>query len=384
MKIAIFSDTFPPQANGVANVAYLSAKGLAKLGHEVFVFTLSNKKRTNFEQEKIKVITLPSAPALVYDNERLTLPIGLSLQKLKKIKPDIIHTHTPFSVGWEAVWGAKFFKIPLVGTHHTFFDHYLKHVWLDYGWMKRVSWKYVVGYYNFCDLILSPSSSLARAFKNNALKKPIEVLENFIDTDLFIPAPTSEEKNQAKKTWGIESRSITYMGRLSYEKSIDQIVKAFALLLKKEPNLKLMLIGDGPEKANLEKLAKDLKIEKNVIFTGFVYKEELVKALWANEVFITASKSENMPLSVLEVMAAGLPVVSVKEKGLAEITKENVNGFFAKTDKPDDIAQKVLAILADSALGQKFSQASRALALEYSEEKIIRKLEGIYKKLIKK
>jgi len=127
-----------------------------------------------------------------------------------------------------------------------------------------------------------------------------------------------------------------------------------------------------------------LGIEKNVVFTGFVYKEKLVKALWANEVFITASKSENMPLSVLEVMAAGLPVVSVREKGLAEIIKENINGFFAKTDDPGDIAQKISAILDDSALGQKFSQASRALALEYSEEKIIRRLEDIYKKLIKK
>jgi len=383
MKIAIFSDTFPPQTNGVANVAYLSAKGLAKLGHEVFVFTISNKK-IDFKEEKIKVIYLSSAPALVYANERLTLPIGLALRQLKKIKPDIIHTHTPFSVGWEAVWGSKFFKIPLVGTHHTFFDHYLKHVWLDYGWMKKVSWEYVVGYYNFCDLILSPSSSLAGAFKNNSLKKPIEVLENFIDTNLFVPAPSLEEKNQAKKTWGIDNRSITYMGRLSYEKSIDQVIKAFARLLKKEPALKLMLIGDGPEKANLEKLTKELEIEKNVVFTGFVYKEKLVKALWANEVFITASKSENMPLSVLEVMAAGLPVVSVKEKGLAEITKENINGFFAKTDDPGDIAQKISTILDDPALGQKFGQASRTLALEYSEEKIIKRLEDIYKKLIKR
>ncbi len=187
MKIAIFSDTFPPQTNGVANVVYQSAKSLTDSGHHVAVFTVgkNHRERVIEENDNLTVIFLPSVPALVYANERLGLPLGFSFKRLKKFNPDIIHTHTPFAVGWEAVWLAKILKIPIVGTHHTFYDHYLKHAKIDYQWAKKFSWKYTVGYYNRCDLILSPTNSLAQTLITKGLKKPVAVLQNPIDTDLF-------------------------------------------------------------------------------------------------------------------------------------------------------------------------------------------------------
>src|SRR3990167_467803 len=186
MKIAIFSDTFPPQTNGVANIAYYSAKELANLGHDVFVFTVlpKNKNQKNTAYENITVITLPSIPAMIYPNECFTLPLGFSLRKLKKIKPDIIHTHTPLSVGTEAVLAAKLFKIPLIGTHHTFYDHYLKYLKMDHNLGKKISWRLTAGYYNRCDLVLSPSLSLAEALKTSGLKRPIEIIQNFVDIDI--------------------------------------------------------------------------------------------------------------------------------------------------------------------------------------------------------
>ena len=174
------------------------------------------------------------------------------------------------------------------------------------------------------------------------------------------------------------------MGRLSYEKSIDQIIRAFALINKKMPELNLMLIGDGPERKNLEKLARDLKINDSVIFTGsLLYNGALVRALQANELFVSASKSENMPLSVLEAMAVALPMVLVREKGLAELIKENINGIFAKTDDPTDIAEKILSLLSNTELLNKFGQGSRFLAMEYSNEKVTDLLMKSYEKTIK-
>jgi len=155
-------------------------------------------------------------------------------------------------------------------------------------------------------------------------------------------------------------------------------------MLKKQPDLKLMIIGDGPERNNLEKLAGDLKIKNSVIFTGFLFREELVAALQANDIFLTASKSENMPLSVLEAMAIGLPVVSVREKGLAEIIEENRNGFFAQTDNPKDIVKKTLNILLKPGLIKKLSRTSRSLVvLKYSKEKVVALLENLYEKVLK-
>jgi glycosyltransferase involved in cell wall biosynthesis len=386
MKIAIFSDTFPPKTDGVANVVYQSAKYLANLGHKVAVFTVlpkEKKRPDNFSDNGFTVFALPSlSSSIIYPESRFTIPIGISLKHLRKFKPDIIHTHIPFAVGWEAVLAAKILHIPLVGTHHTFFEHYLKYAKMDYEWGKKFSWKYTVGYYNRCDLVLSPSRSLANALLAQGLKKPTAVLQNSIDIDLFKPIP-SEEKKDIKEHFGISGQSLVYMGRIGYEKSIDQVIRSLALMLKKMPELKLMIIGDGPDKDKLERLANDLGTKKNIIFTGYLFKEKLAKVLGANDIFITASKSENMPLSVLEAMAVGLPVIAVKEKGLAEIIKDGLNGFFAKTDDPENLAQKTLTLLSDTERLKKFSEASRNLSLEYSHEKVTHLLEDLYKKVLK-
>lgn len=386
MRIAIFSDTFPPQTNGVANFAYQSAKSLAAMGHEVAVFTVSRKffaKPATTGIDNLTIINLPSVPALVYSRERMHIPFSATFYQLKKFDPDIIHTHTPFGVGLMAARAAKKLNRSLVGTHHTFYDHYLKHVRLDYGWAKRISWRLTVKYYNRCDLVLSPTRSLAEVLQKSGLHKPFAVVPNFIDTQLFRPAAAPNQREKIKKSFGLNGRSLVYMGRVSYEKSIDQVIRAFALMHQQEPDLKLMIIGDGPERKKLEKLAEQLGVKNNVIFTGFLYKEELVRALQANDIFLTASKSENMPLSVLEAMAVGLPIITVREKGLGEIVQENVNGFFARTDDPADLAQKTLKLLADPARLEKFSAASRALALEYSHEKVASLLEDSYTRVIK-
>jgi 1,2-diacylglycerol 3-alpha-glucosyltransferase len=386
MKIAIFSDTFPPQTNGVANVAYQSAKNLSNRGHKVIVFTVAKKffaGPINSRWDKFEVIALPSIPAMAYSAERFHIPFSATYYRLKKFNPDIIHTHTPFGAGWMAVRSAKMLKKNLVGTHHTFYDHYLKHVKMDYQWAKKLSWKLTVKYYNHCNLILSPTQSLADTLKDAGLKKPVDIIPNSIDTSFFKPAVDTKSKEKIKANFGINGKSLVYLGRVSYEKNIEQIVKAFGLTLKKMPNLKLMIIGDGPERENLEKLTEVLGIKNEVIFTGFLYGEDLVAALQANDVFLTASKSENMPLSVIEAMAAGMPIVSVKELGLAEIVKEHVNGFFTKTDDPGDMAQKIINIISDQDVMKKFSEASRTLSLEYSKDNITDLLEKSYIKTIK-
>ncbi|MBU2036696.1 glycosyltransferase [Patescibacteria group bacterium] len=385
MKIAIFTDTFPPQVNGVAHTAYLSAKNLIASGHTVAVFTVAKKPkdRPDISLENLQVFRLPSLPALVYPGERFTLPIGITLWQMKKFNPSVIHLHTPFSVGWEAVLMSKILKIPLVGTHHTFYNHYLKHVKLDFEWMKKISWKFTIGFYNHCDLILSPSNSLADELIKEGLERSIGVLQNSIDINLFKPLENQTAGEEVKKFFGVKNRSVCYMGRLSYEKSIDQVIRAFALINKKMPDLNLMIIGDGPERKNLEKLAKDLNVNNSVIFTGsLLYNGNLVKALQANDLFISASKSENMPLSILEAMAVGLPMVLVKEKGLAELIQENVNGIFARTDDPADIAEKVLFLLSNTDLLNKFSQGSRQMAMEYSNGKVTDLLMKSYEKTI--
>lgn len=375
MKIAFFTDTFIPQVNGVANTVYRSAKSLSDLGHNILVCTISKNSEEELSKlagSNIKVITLPSVDSHIYKGERLSIPFGLSLKELRGFKPDIIHTHTPFSAGWEAVICAKRLKVPLVGTHHTFFNHYLKYVHLDYKWVENFSWKYTVGYYNRCNIVLSPTQSLADGLKENNLKRGVEIVPNPVDVEKYCPVIKTET----------HGKTLLYMGRVSYEKSIDQVIKAAHIVKKTIPNIKLIIVGDGPEKENLIKLSEDLGLQNNIVFTGFIYGDELIKTLQTGDIFLSGSKSENMPLAVLECMAIGLPILSVSSLGMVEIVKDNENGFLLSPDNPEEMAEKINELLNDSQKLENFSKKSRELSLLYSDTDYAKKLIKIYEKLI--
>lgn len=387
MKIAIFSDTFPPQVNGVANTALTSAITLGNMGHEVFVYTITNSLwgEDVFDKDSpFNLIRLPSIPAVVYHDQRASLPFMVGVNHVRKNRPDIIHTHTPFGVGWEAVIAAKLFNIPLVGTHHTFYDKYLGHVKLNYDWAKGFSWKYVNFYYDRCDAVISPSRSLALGFKNSGLSNPVEIIINPIDTELFRPVTSGSTKLALKESLGIGRKSLVYMGRVSYEKKIDQVVKGFALALKKDPELGLVIVGEGPERGEIESLVKELGISDNVLFTGFKRGDDLVQVLQANDIFITASDSENMPLSILEAMATGLPVIGANALGIPEIVEDNVNGFLFEPGNIEDMAEKIVRLSSDDNLLEEFSISSRNLSLKYSREGVAAELEKFYRNVIDK
>jgi 1,2-diacylglycerol 3-alpha-glucosyltransferase len=386
MRIAIFSDTFYPQINGVSQFVLYKAKNLAKRGHTVQVFTATSPKII-FDRQKhgFEIVNISSLPAPIYRGQgfRMAIPAGWAIKRLRKFKPDVIHAHTPFAIGIEAIFGARRLKIPLIGEHHTFYDHYLKHIMLDYGWAKKMSWRITSAYFNKCDLVISPSQSLARSLTASGLKKPVKVIPNGVDTDLFIPLGESEKK-AIKHSYGIDDLSIVYMGRVSYEKSIDVVISSFARFLKNtnKKDTKLMIIGDGPDRKKLEELAKRLKIEKNVIWTGVLRDKELARATGCNDIFVTASKSENMPLSVLEAMAAGLPIIAVSENGLKEIIIDNQNGYLCQADNEEEISQKIKDLFENSKKREQFGESSRKFACVYSKDKITSLFEECYLEVI--
>lgn len=381
MKIALFSDTYFPQVNGVVNVVKQMAISLSEQGHNVVVFTVSSEAEKKLNKDtggKYKVSLLPSMPFYGYQGERVSYFLGSALAKTKRFKPDVIHVHTPFAVGWEGVLCAKTLKIPLVGTHHTFYDHYLKHVKLEKQSWKKLSWKYTAAFYNRCNLVLIPSRALCAELKDRGLVSPAYVLPNAIDTDSFRPLASKDGKAALKKIFGIKDNAIIYMGRVSYEKSIDVAVRAFATVCKKRTDCQMLVVGDGPEKESLIKLAESLEIGDKMIFTSYLFGQDLVQSLQASEIFITASKSENQPVSVLEAMSCGLPIIGVSAAGMPEIIKDGENGFLSKEDNHEDMAEKIRILLDDNDRIEKVSAASRVMAENYSKEKIAKRLIEYY------
>jgi 1,2-diacylglycerol 3-alpha-glucosyltransferase len=359
MKIAIFTDTmFPEQVNGVARVASRSAEILKERGHDVRVWSVKN---------------VPSLPFWGYPGERLALPLGKAFFEVRAFEPDVIHAHTPFGLGWEAVLASKVLNIPLVGTHHTFFDHYLKHIHLDNAMMRKISWKYLTFHYNRYDLVLSPSQALLSEMLLQGLKQKTIAFPNSVNTKFF--SHTSRRHRDDRV-------SLMYMGRVSYEKSIDQVIKAFKLINAEKPETTLTIVGDGPERKKLEALVKKLGLGKKVIFTGTLHGKAHLQALQDADIFLTASKTDNMPMAIIEAMSAGLPVIGVNALGVPEIVRDGENGYIVAPDNPKAMAKKALALIEDGALREQFSNASRKFALEYGEDKNAEILENIYNSLI--
>jgi glycosyltransferase involved in cell wall biosynthesis len=381
VRIALFTDTFFPAVNGVANTVYRSARRLVELGHEVAVCTVSHLSARALSDQigsGITVYALPSVNALVYKDARVTYPGGFSKKFMRAFAPDVIHTHSPLLVGMEAIWSAQALQVPLVGTHHTFFDHYLKYIFLDYAWSRRLTWKGAVLYYNRCDAVISPTRSLAEGLLAHGLNKEPLIVPNPVDLEFFAPVASPAAKAALKADLGIRGAALVYMGRVSYEKSIDDVIRMLAAVLRVKPDTTLVVIGDGPERNPLQRLASTLGVSDRVIFTGCLLGTKLVEALQASDIFVLASRSENMPLAVLEAMAAGLPVVSVASLGMKEIVRDGENGFLLLPDRLDDMAGRVIDLIEDAPKRERLARASRELARQYSDLASAQRLEGIY------
>ncbi len=389
MNIAIWSDTFPPQVNGVASVASDLADAYTKLGHDVAVFTVVEKNRVKksagdaaFAVHKIPSFFMPKS---IYPGEGLAvalMPGPGTIRALKKFKPDIIHAHTPFLAGWGAVLGKKILNVPLVGTHHTFFDDYLKHVKLDYPWGRKFSWNYTVAYYNRSDAVTTPSRALGTALTAHGLTSPIHIIPNPTDTEFFIPVASTAHKENLKQQFHAGRHAIVYMGRVSYEKNIDQAIAAFAIASQELPDATFMIVGDGPERKKLEGEARELGCKNKVIFTGMLHGEELRNALWANDVFLTASQSENMPISIIEAMACGLPVAAVRARGIPDIVRDGENGLLAPPDHPELLARAIIEIFSPPDALHKKGNLSRHFAEQYSKKNIACSMLQLYKTVI--
>ncbi|RJO61911.1 glycosyltransferase family 4 protein [candidate division WS5 bacterium] len=388
MKIAIFTDTFLPQTNGVVTMVKTHALELAKMGHKVAIVASKPPKGQKkevleeFTARGIEVCFIPAFGLPTYKEIRVATPTWIqSLRVVRKFKPDIIHSHTNFGVGWEAVNCAKVLKVPLVGHHHTFWTDYLHHVKLDKDFMIKPTHYFTASFYNRCDLIYSPSKSLMEELIQNGVKKRVKVLPNSINLNYL---KISKKKEDLKKKAGIDGKkTVVYFGRISKEKSINVLLKAFAGLANEMDDVRLMIVGDGPALDELKSRAKKLKIDKKVIFTGMLKGKKLFETIAACDIFASASASENQPMSFLEAMALGLPMMCADAKGAPELCHHNVNGLLFAPKDYRKMADSLSKIFKNPEMAREMGKESKKIAENHSNEHVLKELINDYK-LLKK
>ena len=381
MKIAIFTDTFLPQINGVVTATVMMAKELSKQGHEVHVLAPEYKDYKKDGSFPFKVKRFPALPAFFYEDFKWVMgPNPVILGYVIKNKFHIIHFQTPIGLGFQAIIVGKLLKKPLIGTFHTFFadPEYLRHIKLDSKIMERIGWMYSNIYYNRCDVVTVPSQETGVELRTHGCRPPIKFITNGIDLSQFDNAKTPEVKKNA----GIKKGDVVFLfvGRLAYEKNIGSLIKAFCHVGASNPHYKLLIVGGGPQEEEYRELAAKLDKNGNCIFMGKIEHDDLVVSgiFGAAKFFLTLSKTENQPVTILEAQANGLIPVCLPEKGLKTMIENKKTGYFISSEDPVIFSRELERFVEDKPLQQRMKTAIREMIRRQSITNVAKEWERLY------
>lgn len=386
MRIGIFTDTYPPFINGVSTSITMLKRALEKMGHKVFIVTVNNEKMSYKYEENETVIRLPGIPIGIYDYRLTSIyPIRV-INKIKNWKLDVIHSQTEFGVGTFARLIANQFHIPLVHTYHTMYEDYVHYITKGYfnGTSKKVV-EYLTKFY--CDKtateLIVPTKKAYDLFKEKyKVDRNVHIIPTGIEIDRFYKENFKKsEILSLRKKLSIQDTDfvVLFVGRLGQEKSVDMLIDSERDIIKKHPNVKLLIVGDGPDMDLFKNMVKEYQLENHVIFTGKVPYDDIPLYYGISDVFATASQTETQGLTVIEAMAASLPVLAIDDESFRMIVKNGVNGYLFR-DK-DEFLSKI-AILDDLETVKQMGKQARNSAEDHSSKYFAKRVLEVYQMAI--
>ena len=347
MRIGLFTDTYFPQVSGVATSIRTLKTELEKLGHTVFIFTTTDKDVNRYEDWQI--IRIPSVPFFAFKDRRIAYRgFSTALEIARQYQLDIIHTQTEFSLGLLGVWIAKELRIPVVHTYHTQYEDYVRYI--AKGMVIRPSMvKYIVrGFMSDLDGVICPSEIVYDLLMKYKVKVEKRVIPTGIELAKFErPEITAENIADLREKLGISNQEtmLLSLSRVSYEKNIQAVLAALPAVLEENPDVKLVVAGDGPYLSDLKAQAKRLNITDAVIFTGMIAPSETALYYKAAAFFISASTSETQGLTYLESLASGTPIIAHGNPYLDNVINDKMFGtlYYEERDLAGAILEAVIA-----------------------------------------
>ncbi|MFP4662753.1 MAG: glycosyltransferase family 4 protein [Halanaerobiales bacterium] len=376
MNIAFFTDSYKPYLSGVVKSIETFSRELQERGHKVYIFA---PDYPNVEKQK-GIYRFISIPVFAQNDFRLAIPISNNiLADIKKLKIDIIHTHSPFLMGRLARYVSNKSGVPLVFTYHTLYDKYVHYFPFARKMARGFLNKYCKEYCQSCDLLISPSDFV----RMRLIKKGITVPITTIPTGIDLEAYRRDSSGKIRKEYGLSSddRVLLYVGRLAQEKNIPFLLKVFKQIVAGVDDIYLMLVGGGPEYNSLQSEAESLNISKRVLFTGEQEPERVIDFYLDADLFVFPSLTETQGLVILEAMAGGLPVVAVDAAGSTSIIEDGENGLVVSEDE-DIFARAVNRLLDNTTLYNKMQINARKKAEEMSIGNMTNKLINSYKRVL--
>jgi len=376
MRIGMMADAYKPYVSGITNYIDLNKRYLEKAGHEVYVFTFSEPDHRDNEPRVIRSPGLPLADTGFF----LSLKYSRDAKKLLQ-SMDVVHVHHPFLSGRLALHYCRPTQLPIIFTNHTRYDLYAQAYLpllpeeISEGLLRA----YMPSFCEAVNLVISPSPGMERILRELDVEIPIEIVPNGVELARFIQA---EPLSRAEYGFSEDDILLIYTGRLAPEKNLDFLLQAFAGVVQAIQNVRLLLVGAGPMKAELQILASNLQIADFVQFAGQIPYEKMPGYLAMCDVFVTASVSEVHPLSVIEAMGAGLPVLGIYSPGVGDSVEDGITGFLSTKFLPAFTAKLTRMCLQGQHI-QEMGQASREASKKYDIGLTTRMMTEHYEKLVR-
>lgn len=388
MRIGIFSEAYTPYISGLVTSEVMLKNALEKQGHEVYVVT-ANLESFKYEyDEKEKVLKIPGVPTGIYDSRLSSIYPIRAVNKIKSWKLDVIHSQTEFAIGTFARIFAKQYNIPLVHTYHTLYEDYVHYV--TKGYFKKSS-KKIVEYLTrfYCETtateLIVPTTKIYKLFTEKyKFEKNIHIIPTGIEVERFYKENIdSKEVKNLQKSLKLAKNDfiILFVGRLAEEKNIEFLIDSAKKINEKYKDIKLLIVGDGPDKEKYEKLSKKLKMENNIIFTGKVKWEDMPYYYHVSDIFATASKTETQGLTVIEAMASNVVPICMKDEAFLSMVTDELNGLFFKNQ--EEYEEQIIRLYENREELSKLDKQARIQAEHYSSKNYADRVLEVYNRAIK-
>lgn len=377
MKILITTDLFTTKTNGVVTSIRNLMDGLAQKGHEVRVVAVS-EKRKSYREDNVYYIKSVSLEK-VYPQVRMPISYrNAYLREVVQWKPDVIHSQSEYFSYQFAAYVSRKTGAPIVHTYHTLYEHYVTYVFPS----KRIGSYFVAKLSKLrlrhVEAIVAPTQKVESVLKSYGIRNAIHVIPTGIALQQHKQRITREQRLSKRRELGIADDDVVLLnlGRLGAEKNLEEILELFAVARGHHAKLKMLIVGDGPAKKDLEETAVKLGISENVIFTGMVPPDEVHEYYQLGDVFVSASTSETQGLTYVEAAANGLPLLCRRDPCLDGVLVDGRNGYEYEAKK--DFCEILDTILEHPHWCRTAGSQSEEIAALYDKDHFADQIEEVY------
>jgi glycosyltransferase involved in cell wall biosynthesis len=373
MRIAVVTETYPPEVNGVALTLAKMVEGLRGRQHSLQLIRPTQPVVDSQRDADPDELLTAGLPIPCYPGLRLGLPAKRRLvRQWSTSRPDVVHIATEGPLGWSALHAARQLKLPISTDFRTNFHAYSSH----YGaaWLHRTILGYLRKFHNRASCTTVPTSALAQELSSWGFER-LHVISRGVDTQRFCP---SRRSTALRQQWGAGPDDLValYVGRLAPEKNLGLVARTYAAMARRNPRVRLVIVGDGPQRQALDQLCPDAH------FAGVRSGLDLAAHYASADLFIFPSLSETFGNVTLEAMASGLPVLAYEHAAAAELIHHGQSGLAVPVGQEATYLAQAEGLSADLSGCRQMGRAARQTALRLDWASIIGQFEGLLRRTI--